>query len=99
VIHYVDTSAALKLLVEEPESADLAAALDAATRSGDRLVASMLLFTNCIVPLDDAAPVSHLVGDDRSTGCCWSTSSVVTSWRQRPRGIARRFHPPRGPAS
>lgn len=45
MIHYVDTSAALKLLVEEPESAALASALDAAANDGDRLVASMLLFT------------------------------------------------------
>lgn len=45
MIRYVDTSAALKLLVEEPESAALASALDAAARDGDRLVASMLLFT------------------------------------------------------
>lgn len=45
MIHYVDTSAALKLLVEEPESGDLAAMLDAAAHAGERLVASMLLFT------------------------------------------------------
>jgi len=43
VIHYVDTSAALKLLVEEAESGELAAVLDAAAHAGDRLVASMLL--------------------------------------------------------
>ena len=45
MIHYVDTSAALKLLVEEAESGELAAVLDAAAHAGDRLVASMLLFT------------------------------------------------------
>lgn len=45
MIRYVDTSAALKLVIEEPESADLAAGLDAAVASGDRLVASMLLLT------------------------------------------------------
>jgi len=45
VIHYLDTSAALKLLVEEAESGELAAVLDAAIRAGDRLVASMLLLT------------------------------------------------------
>ena len=45
MIHYLDTSAALKLLVEEAESGELAAVLDAAIRAGDRLVASMLLLT------------------------------------------------------
>lgn len=45
MIRYVDTSAALKLLVEEPESAALASAMDTAAAAGDRLVASMLLFT------------------------------------------------------
>lgn len=43
MISYLDTSAALKLLIEEPESAALAQTLD--DRTGDRLVASMLLFT------------------------------------------------------
>jgi predicted nucleic acid-binding protein len=45
VIRYVDTSAALKLLVEEAESAALAGTLDAAAEADDRLVASFLLAT------------------------------------------------------
>jgi predicted nucleic acid-binding protein len=45
VISYIDTSAALKLLIEEPESAALAEELTAAAARGERLVASMLLHT------------------------------------------------------
>jgi predicted nucleic acid-binding protein len=45
VITYVDTSAVLKLLVDEPESAALADYLSTAAASGHRLVASMLLYT------------------------------------------------------
>lgn len=45
MIRYVDTSAAVKLLVEESGSAALAADLDASLRSGDTLVSSMLLYT------------------------------------------------------
>lgn len=45
MIRYVDTSAALKLVVEEAESAVLASTLDVATAQGERLVASMLLST------------------------------------------------------
>jgi predicted nucleic acid-binding protein len=45
VIIYVDTSAALKLVVEEPESDPTAEFLSLAGQGGDRLVASMLLHT------------------------------------------------------
>ncbi|MFF2031160.1 type II toxin-antitoxin system VapC family toxin [Arthrobacter sp. NPDC058192] len=45
MIVYVDTSAALKLIVEEPDSAAAAQYLSAAARAGDQLVASMLLYT------------------------------------------------------
>lgn len=44
-ILYVDTSAAAKLLIEEPESAGLADALYAYTDSGGDLVSSALLHT------------------------------------------------------
>jgi uncharacterized protein len=49
VIVYVDTSAAMKLLVEEKESAELAAHLEQRREDGDTLVASLLLHTelNC----------------------------------------------------
>jgi predicted nucleic acid-binding protein len=45
LIIYIDTSAALKLVVEEPESAAVAEYLSAAAHRGDQLVASMLLYT------------------------------------------------------
>ena len=45
MIIYVDTSAALKLVVDEPESGSVAEFLSAAGQRGDRLVASMLLHT------------------------------------------------------
>ena len=45
MILYVDTSAALKLVVEELESSALAKYLAAAGPRGDTLVASMLLYT------------------------------------------------------
>ena len=45
MIVYVDTSAALKLLVEEKESAILADDLQRRIRDGDTLVASLLLHT------------------------------------------------------
>ena len=45
MIIYVDTSAALKLVVEETESRATAEFLSAAGKRGDRLVASMLLYT------------------------------------------------------
>lgn len=45
MIIYVDTSAILKLLIDEPESAALAEYLSAAAASGHHLVASMLLYT------------------------------------------------------
>jgi predicted nucleic acid-binding protein len=45
LIIYLDTSAALKLVVEEPESRATAEFLTAALEEGTRLVASMLLHT------------------------------------------------------
>ncbi|WP_457972284.1 type II toxin-antitoxin system VapC family toxin [Arthrobacter sp. D1-17] len=45
MIIYVDTSAALKLVVEEHESAAVAEYLSAGVRQGHQLVASMLLYT------------------------------------------------------
>ena len=45
MIIYVDTSAVLKLVVEEPESAIAAEYFSAAAGLNDRLVASMLLYT------------------------------------------------------
>lgn len=45
MIVYVDTSAAMKLLVEERESTSLAAYLERRRRGGDVLVASLLLHT------------------------------------------------------
>jgi len=43
VILYIETSAAAKLLVEEPASSRLAARLDDALEGGDALLSSMLL--------------------------------------------------------
>ncbi|MET3809376.1 type II toxin-antitoxin system VapC family toxin [Arthrobacter sp. UYEF3] len=45
MIIYVDTSAALKLVVAETESTSVARYLSAAAQGGDHLVASMLLYT------------------------------------------------------
>ncbi|MBT2548064.1 type II toxin-antitoxin system VapC family toxin [Arthrobacter sp. ISL-65] len=45
MIIYVDTSAALKLVVEEAESTAVAEYLSAAVHRGHQLVASMLLYT------------------------------------------------------
>jgi predicted nucleic acid-binding protein len=45
LIIYIDTSAALKLVVEEPESAAVAEYLSGGVREGHQLVASMLLYT------------------------------------------------------
>ncbi len=45
MITYVDTSAILKLVVDEPESPAVAEYLSTSAASGDRLVASMLLYT------------------------------------------------------
>lgn len=45
MIVYVDTSAALKLAIEETESDTLAHYLSEAQRQGDILIASMLLYT------------------------------------------------------
>ena len=45
MIIYLDTSAALKLVVEEAESAAVAEYLTDAAARGDQLVASMLLYT------------------------------------------------------
>lgn len=45
MIIYVDTSAVLKLVVEEKESSSAARYLTTAVAQGDKLVASMLLYT------------------------------------------------------
>lgn len=45
MIRYLDTSAALKLVIAEPESVALADELNRSVDRGDDLVASMLLFT------------------------------------------------------
>ena len=45
MIVYIDTSAALKLVVEEAESTAVAEYLSAAVHRGHQLVASMLLYT------------------------------------------------------
>lgn len=45
MIIYLDTSAVLKLVVEEPESSAAAQHLAAAAAKGNQLVASMLLYT------------------------------------------------------
>lgn len=45
MIIYVDTSAALKLVITEPETAKLAAWMTMRSSAGDRFVAGMLLFT------------------------------------------------------
>jgi uncharacterized protein len=45
VIVYVDTSAAMKLVVEEKESAELAAHLEKRRDDGDILISSLLLHT------------------------------------------------------
>ncbi|MGO4236512.1 type II toxin-antitoxin system VapC family toxin [Pseudarthrobacter sp. YAF2] len=58
MIVYVDTSAALKLVVEEPESGLTAEFLSTAAQQGDRLVASMLLHTelHCAANRRDLPP-------------------------------------------
>jgi predicted nucleic acid-binding protein len=45
MVMYVDTSAAIKVIVEEPESAALVEALAGAAESGDLLLSSWLLHT------------------------------------------------------
>lgn len=45
MIRYLDTSAALKLLITEPESDALASDLTASVAAGNRLVSSLLLHT------------------------------------------------------
>jgi predicted nucleic acid-binding protein len=65
VIFYIETSAAAKLLVEEPASSRLAAQLDKAVDQGDALFSSMLLETELRrlavrVELPQAA-VTHLL--------------------------------------
>lgn len=45
MIHYLDTSAALKLLVQEPESAAIADHLNHIQDVGNDIVSSMLLYT------------------------------------------------------
>ncbi|HWR46170.1 MAG TPA: type II toxin-antitoxin system VapC family toxin [Pseudonocardiaceae bacterium] len=65
MIFYIETSAAAKLLVEEPASSRLAAQLDKAVDQGDALFSSMLLETELRrlavrVELPQAA-VTHLL--------------------------------------
>ena len=48
MILYLGSSAAAKLLVEEAESAVLAAHLDAAVVAGDQVVSCVLLETGCV---------------------------------------------------
>lgn len=66
MITYVDTSAVLKLLVDEPESAALADYLSSAAATGHRLVASMLLYTelHCAARQRglEAEPVNTVLG-------------------------------------
>lgn len=45
MICYLDTSAALKLVIQEAESASLATSLNRHASAGDDLISSMLLFT------------------------------------------------------
>lgn len=45
MIVYVDTSAVLKLLIDEPQSSSAAEYLSGAVSRGDQLAASMLLYT------------------------------------------------------
>lgn len=59
MIHYIDTSAYLKLIIDEPESEALAAALRSGRRAGHRMVSSVLLETE----LHRAA---HRYGIDRT---------------------------------
>jgi hypothetical protein len=65
VILYIETSAAAKLLVEEPASSQLATRLDNAVDNGDALLSSMLLETELrrlAVRADLAqAAVTHLL--------------------------------------
>jgi predicted nucleic acid-binding protein len=65
VILYIETSAAAKLLVEEPASSHLAARLDKAVDQGDALLSSTLLETELrrlAVRVDLAqAAVTHLL--------------------------------------
>ncbi len=65
MILYIETSAAAKLLVDEPASGRLAARLDSAVASDDALLSSMLLVTELrrlAVRVDLAqAAVTHLL--------------------------------------
>lgn len=45
MIHYIDTSAYLKLIIEEPESAALASVVEQGRIAGHRLVSSILIET------------------------------------------------------
>ncbi len=45
MIHYIDTSAYLKLIIEEPESGAMSAAIETARGEGHRVVSSILLET------------------------------------------------------
>lgn len=66
MIVYLDTSAALKLVIQEPDSDALAADLDARRAAGDELVSSWLLHTelHCATQRRrhlDAASVQHVL--------------------------------------
>lgn len=71
MIIYVDTSAALKLVVEEAESGPVAEFLTEAGQKGGRLVASMLLHTEL-----------HCAANRRGLPPEWSTLfwTQSTSW-------------------
>lgn len=92
MIRYLDTSAALKLLVEEAETEALAVDLTASTARGDRLVASKLLYTelHCVarrrrvLDLDavrevlDAVSLVDVARDDllRAASSAWGLRSA-----------------------
>lgn len=61
MIGYLDTSAALKLVIEEPESSPLAAHLARRYGSSDHLVSSMLLHTELHCASQRRGISSHLV--------------------------------------
>lgn len=73
MISYLDTSAAMKLLVEEPESGPLAAYLQSPIEGGRRLVASWLLHTE----LHCAANRHPEAIDAASVGIVLDTVSLV----------------------
>lgn len=73
MISYLDTSAAMKLLVDEPESGPLAAYLQSPLEGGRRLVASWLLHTE----LHGAANRHPEAIDAASVGIVLDTVSLV----------------------